>query len=381
MEGEILESDEKIEATCVIQPHLDDTESKILKSRATKFRDLKGFGKNACTTPEGIQQFSSLDNHGDFPAALEVVSATRPNHEIIATIVPSAAAVSQPTSGSTAHVTHLLVADVGYVSPATLAIREDDSERENGIARRKLMFVAKVGFVVIFVAIAVAIAVALENKRDASSTTNTSQIFTPGASANLTDIGSTNPTNSPTTNPSDMLTASPTGSLFNYKRSNVYPAYNPNFDHLKEHGFSASSQSMINKIREIQVFLIVGTKPSHGSLPAICLTTTYLLNDCTTLTETNGCVDRNYTADGVIVLENDTYITSIELFNERYVSDMKICTSSGRCHGWYRSTTGSTVVFNETDSVIKAFYGFSGLWLDALGVYYEDAGASTNTCS
>ncbi len=106
--------------------------------------------------------------------------------------------------------------------------------------------------------------------------------------------------------------------------------------------------------------------------------TTYVLNDCTT----SLYIGEEHSPQSIYLLSG-VYITRIELFTETYITQMKICTSSGECHGPYGSSFESepTTVFEKNNSVIKAFYGYSGSWLDAKGVYYEDAGASTNTCS
>jgi hypothetical protein len=43
--------------------------------------------------------------------------------------------------------------------------------------------------------------------------------------------------------------------------------------------------------------------------------------------------------------------------------------------------TAPNIVLDRNNSVVKAFYGYSGSWVDALGVYFEPVGGSTTSCN
>ena len=81
---------------------------------------------------------------------------------------------------------------------------------------------------------------------------------------------------------------------------------------------------------------------------------------------------------GIINLKSDQYITRIKVLTERWPAHVTICIASPEseeeCFGPYGDflETEPNVVFEQSGSKIHSFFGYSGSWLDRIGVYYED---------
>jgi hypothetical protein len=196
-------------------------------------------------------------------------------------------------------------------------------------------------------------------------------------------------------------TESPTVTeVFYYPKSPVKPEGETNFDHLLFVGYTALDESNIDKITQIQIFTTVACVTnndcSQPTKTVLSLVFTYLLLNGETKSITNGA----YTEDGrvpdhIVNIQSDVFIYGIELLTETWVTHLKICTTDGECFGPFGSslevepnvifsydnnatvgcvggTNTTTTTTSDGMMVIKAFYGFSGSWVDRLGVYYEE---------
>ena len=155
------------------------------------------------------------------------------------------------------------------------------------------------------------------------------------------------------------------------------------FDHLEEYGFMASGESFIDKITQLKVFITeVCATNNDCSLPTALVMTfsvSYAMHDCSINIRSQGAyTDGSFTPRATVNFPPSVYLTRIELDSE-YVT---ICNSLGNCTqvGPYNGTE-PTMVFERNNSAIKAFYGSSGSWVDAVGVYYETHGQSTSECN
>jgi hypothetical protein len=188
------------------------------------------------------------------------------------------------------------------------------------------------------------------------SLTTVSQVSTPSPTQS--------PTGSPTTEMPTKKPASP------YLQSIIAPDMTKNFDHLDELGFTAADESNILRISQIKVYTTLQQEPEI----VLSLVVTYVLRDGTTSTKTHGAyTDRWWSAlAATINIKSDQYITRIELLTDQYIAHMKICTSNDGCFGPFGRLLDveRNTIFEQSGHVIHSFYGYSGIWLDALGVYY-----------
>ena len=142
------------------------------------------------------------------------------------------------------------------------------------------------------------------------------------------------------------------------------------FSHFDDFGLGEDNASNIDKISQIRLY-VINYCCSFGK--NISLKTTYILGDGSTSTKTNGA-HTSGSPTGIVDLQNEEYISSIEVLWETYVSHMKICTTSGQCYGPFGHSfeVPANVNFDApSGGIIKALHGKSGSWVDAIGVHYE----------
>jgi Jacalin-like lectin domain len=197
------------------------------------------------------------------------------------------------------------------------------------------------------------------------------------------------PTAAPFPSSQQASTPVPTEPIeFLYTQSIIVPNMTTNFDHMQEFGYSPNNSSRMDKMSQIKVFrtdVCLGTNGTCAPTRLVLsLVVTYFLCDGSVFVKTQGAyTDRN--PFGTINFRNDTYITRIELSaDEKYIIGIKICTTNEGCYGPYGDLPElepNTTIFEMPNSTIKAFYGYSGSWVDALGVYYEPVALSGLDCS
>ena len=235
----------------------------------------------------------------------------------------------------------------------------------------------------------------LSNDSSSAATTNqgsdqVGEFLDESASSRPTDSPSSTPTTgAPTHTPSSNPTNLPTCDIVSYSPSDIAPPGDPNFDHFIDFGYGPDDESNIRNISQIRIYTtVVCVTNNDCSLPTatvISLVTTYVLRDCSTSVKTNGAyTDGGRTPAGIVTLRSDQYINRIELFSERWITHIKICTTGGECFGPFGTNLEEepNTIFEEPGSVIKALFGFSGSWLDRIGVHFEQdlCRDSSNTC-
>jgi hypothetical protein len=169
---------------------------------------------------------------------------------------------------------------------------------------------------------------------------------------------------------------------FLYPQSIIVPNKTVNFDHLQDFGYSPNNFSRMDKISQIQVFrtnVCLDGDTCKSTRLVLSLVITYFLCDGQVKVKTQGAyTGSDQTPLGTINFRSDTYITRIELSaDETYLIGMTICTLNEGCFGPYGDSPelqANMTIFEMSNSTIKAFYGLSGSWVDALGVYYELVG-------
>ncbi len=351
-----------------------DRNASSARSGPTKFRERGRFNDKESAFNGKAKRISPRhDNLVDVPGAFCIVPSPSPIEEQLETVPTNVYASVSPWPSQQTHTTALSIdieaytvdddennvppapTPVVHINPKTAVV---DNESKAFCGTRKIKY-AIIAFVI---AGLVALIISLVVTIDTSSSSSPQQTI-------------------PNFQPA---TASPTPKPFIYTQSEIAPNSNKTFDHLEFYGFLPTNQSNIDKIRQIRIYTNV-ICPSDDDCPGtvISLVTTYVLNNCTITPETNGFLVESGNLEEVINLQSDVYVTRIELFTQRFVTHMRICTSLNECYGPYGSMTDMppTTVFEKENSVIKALYGYSGSWLDAMGVYYEDVGVSESTCS
>eukprot|EP00797_Seminavis_robusta_P021674 Sro33_g021340.2 (558) ;mRNA; f:56393-58066 len=296
------------------------------------------------------------------------------------------------------------VREVPVGSPPSFEGKDESVQDKTlcGFPRRKVVYVALCIAIVVLIGIVLGLALSRSSDRNDESTQQSvsSQTISFPANSNMpsempsdspTRIPSHRPSSRPSTNPSSAPSTNPSSSspsmnptaleTVSYTQSFLAPNRNanPNFNHLERFGATPAGESSIHKISQIQVYATtVCVTNNDCSLPTatvLSLATTYVLTDCTTSRQTNGA----YTGDGrspkgVINLKSNQYITKIEMLTDRWPIHIRICTSDNECFGPFGSSLDqepNTFFESPSGSVIHSFYGYSGSWLDHLGVYYE----------
>jgi Jacalin-like lectin domain len=160
------------------------------------------------------------------------------------------------------------------------------------------------------------------------------------------------------------------------------------FDHFEQLGFTVTDESNIHKIMQIKVFTTdVCVTDNCSTITVPSLVVTYMLKDCSTVTRTIGAYteeDQGFIPAGIINLMSNEYITRIDVLEEKpslvayfTIAYITICNSNKECFGPFGSSLDAeptTVFENELGGVIHSLYGYSGSWLDNLGVYYQNFG-------
>lgn len=334
----------------------------------------------AFTTGAGTEFSTDIDNLDDDTGTMAVavgVSQEEMEEEIRRQIMENAVVGTPiPTTDVLSEPKHM---SLNQVTETT------ESTRFCDFSRRKIFCAAACIAILVLIGLGVGLAFSIPQIRSEGSTSHTSDTSDEStkdpAIQNTTITTSVESTKDPAIQNATITTVS------YYWQSEMAPndpIGGGEFSHFEEVGYTPSDESRIHKISQIKVYTSVACVTNNNcSLPTatvLSLVVSYTLKDCSIMTQTNGAyTEEGRVPAGTINLRSNQYVTRIEILVEdefQRIAHMKICTIDEECYCPYGTSLDiePTHVFqndHEDGGVIHSFYGYSGSWLDNLGVYYE----------